>query len=58
MNWFVVWGWVIFSLKALGTLVYIAEIGNPRKPITPKDAVTSTVINGLILIWIYLAMTR
>ena len=56
MDWFKIFGWVIFAVFTASTLANIAIIGQKRKPITPGLATFSVFISALILIWMYCAI--
>ena len=58
MNWFVVFGWLVFGVIALGTVSTVLIVGQERKPLTPGVAAVNLVLNALVLVWIYSAITK
>jgi len=46
----------VVSLIALGTLSTIAQVGKPRVPITPGQAIVTVIVQGLFIAaitWFY-----
>lgn len=46
VSWY---GWVLVGALTVNALATVARIGEPREPITPTDAVTTLIRNG---VWI------
>ncbi len=53
---FKVIGWIFFVLFSFGTLLTISEIGKKREILTPQIAMGTTVVNAILLLWIYWAI--
>jgi len=58
MNWFVFCGWVVFGMITLSAICTVLTVGQERTPVSPKLAAVSIVVDALVLIWLYIAITR
>lgn len=47
MNWFM---WTLIGLQILGMLITAGQVGSPKKPTTPRQAVISVVVNSAIVV--------
>lgn len=56
MNLFKIAGWIIFAIHGLGALSSIMDL--KKEPERAPYVAGATVINALIMIWIYIAITR
>jgi hypothetical protein len=53
--------WALFILAGLlgfGLLVFISQIGKPREPIAPDDAVATVVFTAAVIVMMILAGVR
>jgi hypothetical protein len=50
--------YVIAGAEALGTLLTIAAIGKPRKPVTGGTAVISVMVTAAVVVFLVLAARR
>lgn len=42
-------GWIIVAVLGFSTLLVVANVGKPRKPTTPGDAVGVLLVNVIII---------
>jgi hypothetical protein len=53
------WGlFVLAGLLIFGLLAFIGQIGKPREPIAPNDAVATVVFTAAIIVMMVLAGVR
>lgn len=48
-HWF--W-WTLIGLLALGVVLNVAAVGEPRKPIAPLSAAFQVIVNALLIVGI------
>ena len=53
--------WALFGFAALwiaGTLILVSRVGEPRKPIAPKDVALTVAVNAALVTLMVLAGLR